>query len=135
FVCLFPCCMCASIVSFILRNRILIIIFLVLMTAFMGYQATQVKMSYKFGGILPKDDSTQIDYDRFQQEFSEDGNIVVLGVQGDEIYELENFRAWYQLGLDLKNVEGVDSIFSEAHLFKLVKDTAQQKFILENFFK
>lgn len=107
------------------------LIVVVLITAFMAYQAQFVTMSYKFGGILPKDDSTQVEYDRFTERFSEDGNVLVLGVKGDNFHSYPTFAEWYELGNDLRKIDGVDSVFSEAHLFTLKKNTDLRKFQLE----
>ena len=82
---------------FILRNKVILLIVLGLITAFMGYQAQFVEMTYKFGGILPKTDSTQIEYENFTRLFAEDGNVLILGVKGEELYDLDNFAAWYKL--------------------------------------
>ena len=115
------------IAKFILRNRIALLISIGLITIFMGYKAQFVSMSYEFGGILPEDDSTAIEYSRFRERFAQDGNVIVLGVQGD-IYTRDNFAAWYNLGNDLKKIHGVDSVFSEAHLYTLTKNPDEKKF-------
>ncbi|MCH2215998.1 MAG: MMPL family transporter [Flavobacteriales bacterium] len=111
-----------------MRNRIALLVVVVLVTVFMAFQARTVTMSYKFGGILPKDDSTQIEYDRFTQRFSEDGNILVLGVAGEELHTYPTFSKWYTLGYTLKAVDGIDSVFSEAHLYTLIKNPEKEKF-------
>ncbi len=124
----------------ILRYRLPLAIVLIAFTAFMAYKAQFVRMSYKFAGVLPKDDSTYIEYDRFVKQFSEDGNVLVIGYRDPNIWKLENFRKWKQLGNDLKkiqvDVEGVkqnsvDSIFSTAHCYSLYKDTTEQRFKFE----
>jgi uncharacterized protein len=124
----------------ILRYRLPLAIMLIAFTAFMAYEAQFVRMSYKFAGVLPKDDSTYIEYDRFVKQFSEDGNVLVIGYRDPNIWKLENFRKWKQLGNDLKkiqvDVEGtkqnsVDSIFSTAHCYNLYKDTTAQRFKFE----
>ncbi|NND94873.1 MAG: MMPL family transporter [Flavobacteriales bacterium] len=120
-----------SIAGLILRNRILILSMIVLVTVFMGFHGRNVKETYKFGGILPEDDSTYIEYSKFLETFGEDGNVLVIGAQGEEIFELENYAAWYQMGLDIKDLDGVDSIFSIAHLFDLRKDEVNERFFLE----
>lgn len=119
----------------ILRNRIPLLAVVVVVTVFMAFQARTVTMSYKFGGILPKDDSTQIEYDRFTDRFSEDGNILVLGVQSEDLHTYPVFAQWYTLGNDLKMVDGIDSVFSEAHLYTLVKNTEEKKFDIEKVVK
>lgn len=117
--------------SRILRNRVGVLVVLALSTAFMAVQMQGVKKSYKFGGLLPQNDQAYIDYQDFLAEFPEDGNLIVLGVQDQRLYELDNFKAWHQLGLDLKNLDGVDSIFSEAHLFDLKRNDENKSFELE----
>ncbi len=124
----------------ILRYRLPLAIMLIAFTAFMAYEAQFVRMSYKFAGVLPKDDSTYIEYDRFVKQFSEDGNVLVIGYRDPNIWKLENFRKWKQLGNDLKKIQvdvdgakqnSVDSIFSTAHCYNLYKDTTAQRFKFE----
>ena len=117
--------------GFILRYRLPLLGIVLLITIFMGYEAQYVTMSYKFGGILPEDDSTQVEYERFTQHFSEDGNVLVLGVKGKNFHSYPIFAEWYQLGNDLRKIDGVDSVFSEAHLFTLKKNNDLRKFQLE----
>jgi len=102
-------------------------------------------MTYKFGGLLPDTDSTQIAYNKFIRDFGEDGNVLVIGLKDPKLYELENFRAWYRLGQDLKTVSvtkdtiidgkplslqksAVDSIFSVAFCYNLHKVEEEQRF-------
>ncbi len=114
----------------ILRYRAWILVVLSVLTVFFAYEMKNVEVSYKFGGLLPKTDSAYIHYQELLANFSEDGNVIVLGVQDPGLYELENFQAWWQLGHDLKKQEGVDSVFSEAHLFELVRNDSLRKFQL-----
>jgi hypothetical protein len=137
--------MWATVSSFILRQRIPILIVLALITAFMAYQAQYVKLIYKFGGLLPETDSTQIKYNEFIDKFSEDGNVIVIGLDDPNLYKLENFKAWYSLGKELRTISvekdtlvgdkketiqkaAVDSIFSVAWCYNLYKDTLEGKF-------
>ncbi len=117
--------------SIILRNRIPLLAVILVITVFMGYQSKNVTMSYKFGGILPKDDSTQIEYDRFTERFAEDGNIIVIGVGDSKVHTYPTFADWYDLGNELRTVDGVDSVFSETHLYTLVKNAEEKKFDFE----
>ncbi|MBK8613356.1 MAG: MMPL family transporter [Flavobacteriales bacterium] len=101
-----------------------------MITLFMGWRATKVGMNYKHGGLLPKTDSAYVEYEHFLNTFSEDGNVMVLGTAGETFYTPKNFGAWYQLGERLKAIDGVDSVFSEAHLFELIRNDSLQKFQL-----
>jgi len=114
----------------VLRNRTGILVFVLLVTVFMGWRATKVGMNYKHGGLLPKTDSAYAEYQRFLHTFSEDGNVMVLGTASADVYTPKNFGAWYQLGERLKTIDGVDSVFSEAHLFELVRNDSLQRFQL-----
>ncbi|MFN8352183.1 MAG: MMPL family transporter [Flavobacteriales bacterium] len=115
-----------------------ILIAVALLTVGLGFMATRVGMNYKHGGLLPKIDSAYVDYERFLATFKEDGNVMVVGTQGDAantLYTPGNFKAWYDLGNDLKDIPGVDSVFSEAHLFTLHRDDSLMRFTLENVVK
>lgn len=116
--------------SRILRNRLGILVVLALLTVFFGTQMRKVQMSYKFGGLLPKTDSAYVHYEELHSKFSEDGNVIVLGVKDPTLYELHHFQGWYQLGLDLKALPGVDSVFSEAHVFELLRNDSLKRFQL-----
>ena len=114
----------------ILRNRLALLLGVGVITIFMAFSARSVTMSYKFGGILPKDDSTQVEYDRFTKRFSEDGNILVVGVKGEKLHTFPTFSDWYTLGNNLKAIDGIDSVFSEAHLFNVSKHPTEKRFEL-----
>jgi uncharacterized protein len=116
--------------SRILRYRVSILVILGLLTVFFAWQTQKVAVSYKFGGLLPSSDSAYVHYQELLANFSEDGNVIVLGVQDPALYELDNFREWWLLGNDLKKQDGVDSVFSEAHLFHLVRDDSLRRFDL-----
>ena len=124
------CKMWAWLSNRILRNRGWILLILGILTMFFFYQMKNVEVSYKFGGLLPKTDSAYVQYQELLANFSEDGNVIVLGVQDKRLYELENFKEWWKLGHDLKEQEGVDSVFSEAHLFELIRNDSLRNFQL-----
>ena len=130
--------------TFILRYRVVIAIVMLLITVFMGYMAQFVRLNYKFSGVLPKDDSTNVDYQRFISQFSEDGNMLAVGFRDPRIWELDNFKKWKLLGDSLKKItvpvtfragkekiteerSAVDSIFSAAHCFTLVRNDSLQR--------
>ncbi len=122
--------MWAWLASRILRNRIAVLVMVALLTGWLGYQTKNVAMQYKHGGLLPKTDSAYVEYERFLAQFSEDGNVLVIGTQGEGLYTPKAFSAWRKLGDDLKQEDGVDSVFSEAHLFELVRDDSLKRFQL-----
>lgn len=117
---------------------------LILLTVAMGWQSQYARMSYKFGGVLPENDSTYIDYKNFIEQFSEDGNVLAIGYRDPRIWELPNFLKWRQLVRDLQStqveVDGtpqnmVDSIFSTGNCYNLVKDTLNMRFEFRQLFE
>jgi len=123
------------IVRFILKNRLLILIVIGLLTVFFGYQASKVEMSYELPKMLPSNDSVSILYDNFKQVFGEDGNVIFVGIQDKNAFQLDKFNEMYDLTHNLKNVDGVDDVLSLTKLYKLDKDTVNKKFIFSPIVK
>jgi hypothetical protein len=116
----------------ILRNRIAILAIISVLTGLFGYFAfTNVKPDTKFANMLPPEVPERADHEFLKSHFSEDGNVLVIGVENVDLFELENFRAWYDLGRKLQTIPGIDSVFSVAHMFQLVADHDNKTFRLE----
>ena len=113
----------------ILRNRILILSMLFVVTVFLGYFAfTSLKLDNKYGNMLPKKSPSQSAYLEFKEMFGEDGGALVIAIQTDNLYTEENFRRWKELGSRLSAIDGVNSVVSEADLFTIVNNTEKGKF-------
>lgn len=112
----------------ILRNRIAFIVGLILTTAFMGYEASKIELSYDFAKILPTNDSTYIDYLNFKQTFGEDGSVMVIGFQDKNIFDLKKFNDWYYLSEDIKQLSGIQEIMSIAKLYNIIRNDSLDKF-------
>lgn len=114
--------------SLILRNRILLLVFIVLATLFMLYEAMQVQVSYKMSQLLPKKDSVRIEYERFKRIFGDDGNLFVIGIKSKKIFKLDIFNKWYDLGKEIEKMDGAVDVVSIAHCFNLKKNSKYKKF-------
>ena len=89
------------IANLILRNRLIIIGLLTLLTVFLGYNAiTGLKLDNRYGVLLPETAQASIDYERFQEMFGEDGGVLVIGIQTDSLYTEDRFRNVKQKCLD-----------------------------------
>ena len=118
-----------SIANIILRNRLLIIGLITLMTVFFGYNAvTGLKLDNKYGILLPKNAKAKVDYDRFKSMFGEDGGTLVIAIQTDSLYTEERFLKWKELGDSILQYDGVTSVVSEATLYGITKNSEEQKF-------
>ncbi|MGV8091002.1 MAG: RND family transporter [Mangrovibacterium sp.] len=115
-------------VRVILRSRIAILIMIGLVTVFLGYKATKVQFSYEMNKLLPENDSTYISYQEFKQRFGEDGSVIVLGVTNPDIFQLEEFNRWYELGNSIKKLDGIEEVVSIARTAVIEKDTIARKF-------
>ena len=117
------------IANVILRNRLIIIGLLTLLTVFLGYNAvTGLKLDNRYGVLLPKSAQASIDYERFQDMFGEDGGVLVIGIQTDSLYTEDRFRDWKQLGDSILTLDGVLSVVSEANLFTISNNQEKRKF-------
>jgi len=123
-----------KIARFILRNRIAILAILFLLTLFMGLQSRRIEMSYQYAPLLPKDDSTYIEYGSFVDVFGNEGNLVVIGIRNDNFFELSDFNAWQDFSDQLTTIEGVNSIFSVGQAYNLKKNTTEKVFEIEQIF-
>lgn len=119
---------------FILRNKILLLIILAAITAFFGFQARKVEMSYDYALLLPKKDPAFQDYRNFVDKFGEEGNLIIIGLQDTNFFEYEKFRKWEELCNNLSKVEGVEDLLSVTNAYKLVKNTQEKKFEIEKVF-
>jgi uncharacterized protein len=115
-------------VRHILRDRIGILIAIGLMTAFMGFMATKVKLQYESTSILPKKDSTNILYQNFIKQFGQDGTVMFIGIVDTSFFRLPNFNAVYDLTDSLKKIKGVAEIVSITRLYNLIKNDSLKKF-------
>ena len=113
--------------KFVIKNRFVLLIFLFISTAVMGYFASKVKLSYEFSKAIPTDNPKYIDYLVFKNKFGDDGNLLAVGITTTKLFELKTFKAYQQLQLILKKINGVEDILSVPGAFNLVKDTVTEK--------
>ncbi|MBO9570819.1 MAG: MMPL family transporter, partial [Chitinophagaceae bacterium] len=112
---------------FILRFRWPLLILILALTAFMGWRASKVQLSYEFTNAIPTDNPRYQDYQNFRKQFGEDGNLMVIGFQSDNIFEKDLFNDFAQLVQDLKNANAVTGVLSMPAAVNLVKDTLSEK--------
>ncbi len=107
--------------KFVIKNRIAVLIFLIVSTGMMGYYASKVKLSYEFSKAIPTDNAKYVDYQLFKQKFGDDGNVLVVGITTKEFFVLKNFNAYQQLYKNLKKNSAVEDVLSIPSSFNLVK--------------
>lgn len=118
----------SRIASFILSNRIVLTVLVLLGTAFMGYQAARVKLSYELAKILPVSDPDYQRYETFKSHFGQDGSVMVLCVETDSMYQLNFFTDWYALSQRIRRISGIKDVVSNANLFGIIRDDTAHTF-------
>jgi len=112
----------------ILRNRFQFLIIIFAITAFMSYEARDVKLSYEMTRILPASDSTYIVYQQFKEQFGEDGSVLFIGIQDTNLFQLKEFNDWFDLSEKIRRVPGVEEVVSITRLYNLQKNDSLKKF-------
>lgn len=118
----------------ILRNKILLLTVLAVITIFFGYHARKVEMSYEYASLLPKKDQAYTDYQEFVKIFGEEGNLIIIGLQDSTFFEFGKFQKWRQLCNELAKVEGVENLLSVTNAYNLHKNTEEKQFEIEMVF-
>jgi uncharacterized protein len=111
----------------ILRYRVASLITLLVLTGFMVYMASGVKLSYEAAKILPPSDPTYAQYLKFKEKFGEDGTVMVIGFQSDSIWQKDVFAGWYKLTNDIKAIEGIQEVVSIARAFQVIRNDSLHK--------
>ena len=119
----------------ILRNKILILVGILLVTIFFSRQWENMRLAYSEANMLPDDHEVNITYNNFLKTFGEEGNLIVLGVKDRSLFTVEKLNAWNKLSEDFKSNIAVETVISIKDLQKLIKDTKNEKFNLEPFIK
>ncbi len=120
--------------AFILKNRLPLLIALLLATGFMGYKASQVQLSYEFTRAIPTDNPKYQDYQAFLKKFGGDGNTLVFGIESKDFYTTKIFNEVGVLHQNLKKVNGVHNVLSIPEVVTLKKDSAGEKLVPEKIF-
>lgn len=127
--------MWSQLAHIILRFRLVLIILVAVITAYMGYRAQNIEMSYNLANIVPEDDPEMIRLENFKELFGEDGNIMALGMKDSSVYELENFQRFGMLIEELQRLEGVKSVLGLPNLQTLERNNQKKAFELVPLFK
>ena len=125
----------AKIARIILRNRIIILVLLAIMTLFMSMQWDKMRFSNSQANLLPDHHPVNLEYLSFLEQFGEEGNVVVLAVKDSALFTPIKFNRWNKLSKQLGAFPEVDFVLSTDNLQELVKDTVKQEFVMQPFIK
>jgi predicted RND superfamily exporter protein len=111
----------------VLRYRAALLVVLLAITAYMGWEASQVRISYEFTNAIPTDNPKYAAYQAFRRKFGEDANLMVIGVQTDRFFQKDFFDDYRRLQADIRTVRGVEGVLSVPAAVNLVKNDSAGK--------
>ncbi|HET9430140.1 MAG TPA: MMPL family transporter, partial [Chitinophagaceae bacterium] len=120
--------------KFILKNRVVLILILGVLTAIMSFWGSKMQISYDFSRAIPTDNPKYKAYQEFRKKFGEDGNLLVIGIQTDQLFQVELFNNYVSLLDSLKRVKGVEDILAMPSSVNLVKDSLSENLYAERIF-
>ncbi len=124
-----------TVARIILRNKIFILVSLLITTVFFGMQWSKMRLSYTEANLLPDDHEVNLTYNSFLDIFGEEGNLIILGVKDTTLFTVEKFNAWNNLAESFKTYEDVETVLSIKDLQKLIKNDKKEQFDLKPFIK
>src|SRR4051812_36012433 len=116
-----------TIARLVLRYGYLWLFIILGLTVFLGWEASHVKLSYEFSKAIPTDHPKYIAYQQFRKKFGEDGNLLVIGIQSDKIFQQDLFNDYVKLIHDLKKTQYVEDAISMPGAINLVRSDDAEK--------
>lgn len=92
-------------------------------------------MNYEMYSVLPKTDSTYQKFEKFKRQFGQESSVLVIGLEGDDLFTLKTFNSWIELCSKLESIDGVDEVLAIPTVANLSKNTSEKKFDLVDFFE
>lgn len=123
-----------TLARFVIHHRNKFLILLSIITILMGFFASKVQLSYDFAKAIPADNQKLLAYKEFKKHFGEDGNMVVIGVQTDQFFQLNHFAAYQQMQKNLQQVSCVEEVLAVPSAVYLKRDTVSEKLISQKIF-
>lgn len=117
----------------VLRNKILMLSIVVLITIFLGLQWKNISFTYTEANLLPDDDRANVEYNAFLDKFGEEGNLVIIGLKNDVLFTPKAYKAWGEMMHNLQENKETELVLSVANLKKLTKNDSTQTFELTDF--
>ena len=126
--------MWSKLANFILKNRFPLIVALVAVTVFMGYNARKAELNYNFAKVVPDSDPDMQAFMEFKELYGEDGSILAIGIKDSSLFTPTNFRKLKYFSDEVENLPGITSVLSLPDLPRLVRNQEEKKFDIEQIF-
>ncbi len=129
--------MWGRIANLVLKYRLMLLVLMAVVFIYASRQAFKVEMSYEYTRATPTDNAKYQAYLQFQKKFGDDGNLLVIGVETDNLFSKDIFNDYLRLSRNLKSVKGVEQVLSipDAIILKKNIDTEKPKLDAKPIFK
>ncbi len=124
-----------ALAGIILRNRAIIFLAIIGITVFLGFQWKNMRFSYSEANLLPDDHEVNIKYQKFLNQFGEEGNLIVMAIKDSTLFTPTKLKAWNNFNNSFKAHEEIDLVISVADLKTLKKEENPSRFELISFIK
>lgn len=115
----------------ILRNRIVILVCIVLATVLLALQWKSTRFTQTEANLIPLDDKVNVDYQKFLDRFGEEGNLIVIATKDKKLFTPKVYQAWSELMQTIQSSKEVSLVVSVDNLQKLVKNDSLETFELK----
>ena len=112
----------------ILRNRIVILGSIILITVLLATQWKYIRFTQTEANLIPADDKVNVDYSKFLKNFGEEGNLIVIATKDNKLFTPKVYKAWSELMSTIKSHKEVSLIVSVDNLQKIIKNDSLEKF-------
>jgi predicted RND superfamily exporter protein len=127
--------MWAALSRIILRYRLAILLVIAGTTVYMGWLASKAEMNYALAQILPEDDPEFQIYSNFKQRFGEDANVIVIGVESENLFQRDFFNDWANAADSIKKIPQVKAVLSISDVYNLQRNDSLQRFKINRIVK
>ena len=115
----------------ILRNRIVILGCILLITVLLAFQWKNIRFTQTEANLIPADDKVNVDYNKFLNHFGEEGNLIVIATKDKKLFTPKVYQAWSELMTEIKSHKEVSLVVSVDNLQKLTKNDSLETFELK----
>ena len=122
-----------AIARIILRNRLFIVLVIVGITIFLSTQWQYMRFTYTEANLLPDDHEVNIEYQKFLDQFGEEGNLIVFGIKDSTLFTPKVLNKWNELSSKISAFDEVALSVSLKDLKLLDKQEDPKRFDLKPF--
>jgi len=116
----------------ILRNRILLLVLVLINTIFLSTQWKNIRFSYSEANLMPNDHPFNIAYNHFVDVFGEEGNLLIIAVNDSLLFDTTNFNAWIKLSDSFKLKKEVNNVLHVGNFPIIKKDKIKKEFTIDS---